>query len=305
MRNTPVGTVEFNARRFLEAALRHGTTTLEAKTGSALNAAGEIKSLKVLKSASTGCISVVPTFFGARAVPPEFNEKPEEYLAWLNSHEIPRIASRRMAEFVDVLCDQAGFSLDQARAYLNVARSAGFGVKVHAGYRSRKGVIQLAVEVGATSVDGLNEADSSEADILGRARTIATLMPATIDPAASDKLPPARELIDSGAALALASGFHPTVSSTFNMQMVISAACAHLGLSTEEAISAVTINAAHAVARGSRCGSLEYGKDADLLILNVPDYREMGFHFGANRVSAVMRKGKIVYREGSLACAGQ
>jgi imidazolonepropionase len=302
MRTTPVGTVEFNARRHLIAALRHGTTTLEAKTGSALNTPGEVKSLKVLNSASAGRLSVVPTFFGARFVAPEFEGNSEQYIKWLNSHEIPRIASRRMVEFVDVLCDETGFSLEQARAHLNAARTLGLGLKLHAGRGSRKGVVDLAVEMGATSVDGLDEIDGHEVGTLARSRTVATLMPANLRPGTSERTAPARDLLDSGAAVALASGFHPTAHSTFNMQMVVSAACLNLGMSPEEAISAATINGAHALARGERCGSLEYGKDADLLILSVPDYREMPYHFGANCVSAVMRKGKIVYREGSIAC---
>jgi imidazolonepropionase len=179
------------------------------------------------------------------------------------------------------------------------------GVKIHADQGNRSGGAQLAVEVGAVSADGLNSIEQKDVEWLARSSTIATLLPGTVYHGEFDRFPPARHLADSGAAIALATGFTPSSASTFNMQMIVSLACTHLGLTEEEAIVAATINGAHALRKAARCGSLEFDKDADLLILNVSDYREISVHFGCNIVAMAMRKGQVVYREGALTCSGE
>lgn len=302
IRNTPASTLEFQARKHLEACLRHGTTTLEIKTGYGLNATGETKMLRVLAALNGKGATVVPTFFGARASPPEYAGQPVAYLSWLADEMLPKLRARHLAHFVDVLCDDGGFTADQARPYLLAAKRFGLAIKVYGEQALRTGAVRLALEFDAVSVDGLNAANSDEVELLARAQTIATLMPVSAHFGYYSDMPPARELIDRGAAVALATGFHPSLNSTFNMQTAISLACSSMNMAPEEAIAAATINGAHAIARASRCGSLEAGKDADVLILNVSDYREIPLQFGCNSVAIAMRKGEVVYREGEVNC---
>jgi imidazolonepropionase len=303
VRNTPASTLEHNAGRNLEQFLRHGTTTLEAKSGSGLNAAAESKMLRVLHAIRDRFATVVPTFFGAHTLPPEFS-RTDEYLKWVSTEFLPKLRDRKQARFVDALCDPTGLSAREIRPYLDAARRLGFHVKVHADQSARSGGTLLAVEFGAVSADGLNHIEQDEVELLARSSTVATLLPGAVHAGFFDRFAPARQLIDGGAAVALASAFAPSAPSTFNMQAIVSLACSHMDLSPEEAISAATINGAHAVGQSTHCGSLQYGKDADLLVLNVSDYREIPQYFGSNIVALAMRKGHVVYREGALTCGG-
>lgn len=302
VRNTPAGTLEFNARRYLESCLRHGTTTIEVKTGYGLNGPGELKMLRVLASLDEQCSKVIPTFLGAQTTAPEYDGRQGEYMSWLCNEFMPRLRGRRAAHFVDILCSPEGFGIEESRAYLDCGRRLGLDVKVHADQTSHTEAVNLALDSEATSVDGLNWANQEDAVRLGNSRTVATLMPATVHQNTYSRFPPARLLIDSGAAVALATGFQPSVCSTLSMQMVISLACTHMGMTPEEAISASTINGAHALGQGQRCGSLESGKEADLILLGIQDYRELPFYFGSNLVNVVMRKGRTIFREGAVEC---
>jgi imidazolonepropionase len=161
----------------------------------------------------------------------------------------------------------------------------------------------MAVEMGATSVDGLTHAETSDADVLAQSRTVGVVMPGPMHHRHATRYAPARMLIDRGVAVALATGFHPPVSSTYNMMTAIAIACTHMGLTPEEAITAATTNGAHALMLASQKGSLEFGKDADLIMLSVSDYREIPYQFGVNLVSMTMRNGQVAYREGAVACA--
>jgi imidazolonepropionase len=299
MRNATPGPLEFQAKRYIDAALRHGTTTMEVKSGLALSVAGELKLLRVIANVAKGPVSAVPTFYGAQAVAPEFRGRPDAYLDMLCTELLPKVHTRRLATFADVFCDASAFTPEQSIRFLACARDFGLRAKIHAELNSRSGVVGAALQAGVASVDGLNYARIEDAALLARSQTIATLLPGFIHGLGSKRLPPARMLIDSGAAVAIASSFHPTVNSTYNMQMIVSLACAHLEMTPEEAISAATINGAYALARAQTCGSLEFGKSADLLVLTVPDYREIPLHFGSTVVSMVLRAGKIVYRQGS------
>ena len=303
IRNTPAATLDFHARRYLELLLRHGTTTVEAKSGYGLNASSELKMLRVLSGLNGGISTVIPTFFGAHVVPPEFANA-DDYIAWMCVELLPKLRDRKLTQFVDVCCDPAGFTVQQARPYLDAARRLGLGIKIHADQAVRSGGAQLAVEFGAVSADGLNTLEREDVEILARSSTIATLLPGTVHQGGFDRFPPARLLIDLGAAVALSTAFAPWSTSTFNMQMIVSLACSHMGMLPEEAIAAATINGACALGQGGRSGSLEYGKDADVLILNVSDYRDIPMHFGCNIVAVALRKGHVVYREGALTCVG-
>jgi imidazolonepropionase len=303
VRNTPAPTLEAQARKQIEACLRHGTTTIEAQTGFGLSTSMEMKMLRVLNALNDGCISIAPSFFGARMLPGDFLGRPQEYLSTICSEIVPKLRERRFASFVGINCNPSGFSIEHARPFLECARRHGMSVKVHADQDARTDAVLLAVDVGAASVDGLNHIHGTDIDELARSGTVATLLPAAVHQGAYSRFPPARELLDAGAAVALASAFDPAISSTFNMQMVISLACTHMNMSVEEAICAATINGAHAVESAPRTGSLEFGKNADIIILNASDYRELAYYFGGNMVALVMRKGEVAYREGAVTCA--
>lgn len=302
VRNAAPSTLESNARRHLESALRHGTITLEAKIGYALNAPGELKSLRVLSSIGDSILSLVPTFFGAHALPPEFGTA-EQFIGWLASDFIPKLREKRTVRYADALCDSGGFTQEQLRPYLAAAAQAGYPIKLQGDLTQRCGCADLAHEFSAVSASGLNHINESDIAMLAASSTIAMLLPARVKPGTEARFPPGRALLDAGAAVALATGFHPSAASTFNMQAVIALACAAMNFSVEEAISAATVNAAFAVGRGSLCGTLETGRQADLMILNASDYREIALHYGCNIVKVVIRRGEVAYREAPLTCA--
>lgn len=303
VRTTAGKALEASARRTVEALLRHGTTTVEVKSGYGLNEAAETKSLRTALALGD-CINVITTFFGARLRPPEYEDRFDEYNAWVCGTLMPKLKSRRLARFADVFCSISGFELTQARLYLEAARVIGLVPKLQADLTSHTGSVSLAVAQEAASADGLNFVNDTEIDLLSRSRTIATLLPGMVHQGSCSRFAPARKLIDAGAAVALASGFNPGVSSTYNMQMVISLACTHMQMSPEEAICAATINGAHAIHEASRCGSLEFGKRADIVMLQVADYREIPYHFGGNLVGLTMRAGQIVHKESAVLCSG-
>lgn len=300
VRSAPARSLEFQARRILQACARHGTTTLEGKSGYGLDDSSELKILRVLSQIDQNPINVVSTYLGAHITPPEFNQNRDSYLEWVRSTFLPKVASRKLARFADVLCSPLEFPVDAARGYLQAARRLGLIPKVHAERTAHQGGVRLAVEMEAASADGLNYATVDDADLLARSGVIATVLPADVFHGAADRPAPARLLIDQGAALAIASGFRQGIMPGYNMQHIISIACKHLKLSAAEAISASTINAAHAIRGDGRCGSLQFGKDADLIILNVADYREIAYYSGVNLVSTTMRRGDVIYKESEV-----
>jgi imidazolonepropionase len=302
IRRTPAPSLESHARKILFGFMRHGSTTIEAKTGYGLDDSGEMKILRVLAHLVDSGLNVTPTFLAPHVPPPEFPGTISEYLDWVNAYLIPKVRTRNLTAFVDGICGPNALDVQQAHTLMNAARRLGFATKLHAEHSARLGCIRMAVEMGAVSVDGLNYADSSDAIVLGQSRTVGVVMPGPMYQGYASRFAPARMLVDHGVALALASGFHPPVSSTYNMMTVIAIACTHLGLTPEEAVTAATINAAHALSCSTQAGSLEFGKPADLIMLGVSDYREIPYHFGVNLVALTMQKGQVVYREGVVAC---
>jgi imidazolonepropionase len=275
-------TLETLAMRALEEAVRHGTTALEAKSGLGLTEAGEVKILRVYAGLRELSLTLVPTFLSTR-VPPEFGER-----------LLPMLRRRKLAEFAETRCEEGAFTPAQARRYLSLARELGLGLKVSAKQRLHPEAIAMAVEMGATSASGLVDASERDAMLLGRSETIATLLPGAAFHLGAQRYPPARMLIDHGAAVALATGYHPFDCPSQNMQMTIALACRTLQMTAAEAIAASTINAAHALGRAASIGSIEAGKSADLLMLNVPDYRELPYHFGVNLVDLVTSRGTVL-----------
>jgi len=277
------------ARASLAAMALHGTTTLEAKSGYALDEAAELKTLRLLAKLDGDPLDIVPTYLGAHVPPPEYRGKPDAYIDWMTAEMMPQIRRRKLARFVDVYCDSGAFTLEQSRRYLEQGRRLGFGLKIHAEQFARTGAARLAVELEATSADHLEHASDEDIRALAHSNTIATLLPGSVFHLGLRTYAPARALIEAGAAVALATDFNPGTSPTCSMQMVLSLACTEMRMSPAEAISAATINGAHALGRADRIGSLEPGKQADLLLLKVSDYRELPYYFGTNNVHLTVK----------------
>jgi imidazolonepropionase len=279
VRGMSAAQLEAQARASLAVMARHGTTTVEAKSGYALDEAGELKTLRVLAK-----LNVVPTYLGAHIPPPEYRGKADAYIEWMAAEMLPQIRRSKLARFVDTYCDEGAFTLAQSRRYLERARGLGFGLKIHAEQFARTGAARLAVELEAVSADHLEQAGEEDIRALAQSNTIATLLPGSVFHLGLRTYAPARALIEAGAAVALATDFNPGTSPTCSMQMVLSLACTEMRMSPAEAIVAATINGAHALRCADCVGSLEPGKNADLLILSVQDYRELPYYFGTNNV---------------------
>lgn len=291
---------EATARRLAAeamAALRQcavcGTTTAEVKTGYALNAGGEIKLLRVLARLAADSIEIVPTFFGAHTAPPEFEGRPGEYIEWLTADLLPVVARRGLATFADGCADAGAFTAAQLRPYFEKARELGFALKLHCAQFGPSDCAALVSEFPFTSIDHLEHAPL---ELITRAAQASI---AVLTPAASFYLGTrpvaARELVEAGAPIALATNYGRAVTPCSSMQHVVFLAAHQLRLTPAEAVSAATINAAHALKIGARTGSLEPGKQADLIILNAGDYRDLACEFGVNLVDVTMKKGAVVH----------
>jgi imidazolonepropionase len=288
--------VESVAAGTVAAMVRHGTTSLEAKSGFGPNASGEIKILRVLKKLDQHPLDVVATCLAEHWGEPQ--DAPN-YLKWYCAHMLPKVSHRKLARFADIDCDRGIFQIDELRYYLREAARLGFLLKVHAGQAAEAACALVAAEFGAISVDHLDSIGAAEVETIAGTDTIATLAPGSTFYLGA-RGAPARDLIARGAAIALATDFNPHTSPTCNMQAVISLACSHLRMTPAEAVTAATINGAHAIGRAGRAGSLEPGKDADLIILNAADYREIPYHFGWNKVHLTMKRGVTIYKEGAV-----
>jgi imidazolonepropionase len=288
-----VRALEALAMRALEQAVRHGTTAIEARSGFGLTEAGETKILRVHAALQQKPVALISTLHSAGPAH-GYEDRPDEYVELLCSHMLPLVKRRKLAQFAGIRCGEDAFSVEQARRYLTVARRLGFELQLDTGLRACPGAIRLAAELDAASVDYV--ADQTEEDIalLARSQCMLTLLPGRVFYLGAQCYPPARQLIDNGVAVALATGYNPETSPSLSMQMMIALACRSMNLTPAEAITAATLNAAHALRRASSIGSLETGKSADLLILSVPDYREIPYHFGVNLVDLVMKSGRVL-----------
>jgi imidazolonepropionase len=276
----------------------HGTTMLEAKSGYGLDASSELKILLLHKELSTEQpLDIVSTFLGAHVVPTEFRKKPEgaERYVSLVEQSIPELAERRLAEFCDVFCDRGAFSVRQAKRILQTGQRHGLAPRIHAEQLSRTGAARLAVQLGAASCDHLEHVNSGDIQALAESKTVATLLPGCDFHLGLRRYAPARALIDEGAIVALATDYNPGTSPTLSMPMILSLACTQLRMTPAEAIAAATINAAYALRRNTQVGSLEVGKQADITIFDVEDYREIPYYFGVNKCWATIKKGEFVF----------
>ena len=279
----------------------HGTTTAEAKTGYGLQTATELRLLKALIALEDESpLDLAITFLGAHAIAPEYKDDPQGYTDLVCETMLPTVqqwwqthAPNLSLPFVDVFCEDRAFTLKQSRQILTKARELGFPLKIHADEFDNLGGASLAVELGAASADHLVKTSDEDIKALGESDTVAVALPCTPFGLAEKDYTPARKLIDANAILALATDCNPGTAWNESMQFVIALACRSMGLTPAQAIAASTINSAHAIRRADIIGSIEEGKQADLLILNVPDYRHLGYRFGTNLVRQVVKRGRV------------
>jgi len=277
----------------IRAMMGFGTTTLEAKSGYGLRTEDELKILRAIaKAGRMAELDVVPTFLGAHAVPPEFEGRSEEYVELVQGEMMDAVVSNRLATFCDVFVDQGYFSVDQGRRILAKARDSGLGPKVHADELVETGGGVLAAEVRAASADHLIHTSSEGVDAMARAGVVAVLLPTT-SLTSNLSFADGKRLVAAGVPVALGTDFNPNCWCD-SMQLVIALACHHNGLTPAEAIVATTINAAHAIGRDRDVGTLEPGKLADLLVLDVPTWHHLGYRLGGNAVETVIKRGRVV-----------
>jgi len=300
-RTASIETLVAQTRPRLLRMFANGTTTAEAKTGYGLQTATELRLLKALLALDDESpLDLAITFLGAHAIAPEFKDNPQGYADLVSGTMLPIVkewwethAPRLPLPFVDVFCENKAFDLAQTRQVLTRARELGFPLKVHADEFDNLGGASLAVELGAASADHLVK--TSEADIaaLGKSDTVAVSLPCTPFGLAECHYTPARDIIAADGILALATDCNPGTTWNESMQFVIALACRAMKLTPAEAIAASTINSAHAIRRADTIGSIEIGKQADLLILSVPDYRQLGYRYGTNLVKQVIKRGRV------------
>jgi imidazolonepropionase len=284
-----LGEAGLRARAARHAAwmLHHGTTTWEGKSGYGLDRETELASLRAVSEAGGS-----PTWLGAHAVPPEFDDA-DAYLDFALAEVLPEAAG--LADAADVFLERGAFDATQARRYLTSCREAGLALRLHGDQFTESGAIPLAVELGARSVDHLEATGADGARMLAASDVTGVLLPASalfLD----RPMPPARALVDAGAAIALATDFNPGSSFTTSLPLVCSLACTQLKLAPAEALSAVTVNAAHVLGRGADRGRIALGLRADLVLLDAPDWRYLAYHLAGDIVAAVIAGGQVAHQ---------
>jgi imidazolonepropionase len=278
-----------------------GTTTVEAKSGYGLDVASELKILQLHRELNQAQpLEIVSTFLGAHVVPAEHRGRPdgaECYVEFLADQLLPEVVNEGLAEFCDAFCDRGAFTRSQSKRILSAGKQHGLVPRLHAEQLSRTGAAQLAVELEAASCDHLEHINSADIRRLAESRTVATLLPGCDFHLGWKEYAPARQLIEAGATVALATDYNPGTCPTVSMPMILSLACTQLRMTPAEAIAAATINAAFALRRDERIGSLEAGKQADLAVFAVEDYREIPYYFGMNRCWMTMKRGEIIHMQ--------
>jgi imidazolonepropionase len=300
--NTVKATREATAEELIQSGIKRldsmisfGVTTAEGKSGYGLDRETEIKQLDVMAHLDQiHYVDVVPTFLGAHAVPEEYKGKEEAFIDFMINEVMTEVAERRLAEFCDIFCEKTVFSVGQSRRLLTTAKDLGLKVKLHADEIVRLGGAELAAELGAVSADHLLRTSDRGIRDLAEAGVVATLLPAT---AFSLKEPyaPGRKMIDSNCAVALATDFNPGSCFTESIPLVFSLATLYMDISIEEAVTALTLNAAAALDRADTIGSIDVGKEGDVIILEFPSYRFIAYHIGISTVEKVVKKGNLVF----------
>jgi imidazolonepropionase len=294
VRETPKKELKKNARKWMSAMLLHGTTTVEIKSGYGLDTENEIKLLEAIRELDREeVMTVATTFLGAHAVPPEYLENKQGYLDTILNNMLPYIGSKQLASFCDVFCEEGYFNVEECRSILLRGRQFGLLPKIHADELSPLGGAELAAEIGAVSADHLEQVSGAGVAALAKAGVVAVLLPG-VSFFLHHGYAPARALIDAGVPVALATDFNPGSCMTYSMPLIMTIACTQMGMLPEEAITASTLNAAAALNLSHERGSIEVGKKADAVVLRIPDYRFLPYHFGENHVEKVVKDGVVL-----------
>ena len=303
VRAASVAQLVAESRPRLDAMLALGTTTVEVKTGYGLNTEAEMNMLQAIAQLDAAHpADLIPTFLGAHAIPPEYKTNPDGYIDLVISQMLPAAARwfhhspftiHHSQFFCDVFCEANVFSREQSERVLRAGLAHGLTPKLHADEFESLGGVALAVELGATSVDHLDVTPPAEIELLAQSDTIGVVLPAVNFNLGSSHFADARALIDAGVALALATDINPGSAPCPSLPLVMALACRYQRLLPAEALNAATLNAAHAIGLGDRIGSIEPGKQADLLILSTPDYRHLSYEFGGNLVQTVVKRGRV------------
>jgi imidazolonepropionase len=296
LRRAPASDLKQRALRNLRDFGVHGTTTIEAKSGYGLDWDSEQKILMLQAELhQEQPIDIHSTFLGAHVVPDEYKKRPEAYVDLVAKKWIPSVALAGLAEFCDVFCDRGAFTVPQSRKILKAGRAAGLVPRIHAEQLINTGAARLAVEVEAASADHLEKLSDGDIRALAASNVLCTMLPGCCFHLGLAHYGPARQLIDAGAIIGLATDFNPGTSPTLNMSVILSLACNQLRMSPAEAIAATTINPAYSLRVHDRIGSLEVGKYADIAAFDVADYREIPYYFGVNLCSLTMKRGVIIH----------
>jgi len=295
-RNASLADLVKAGRRYSDWFLRTGTTTVEAKSGYGLTVEDELKILRAIKQLNEETsLRYVPTFLGAHDTPSEYGSRRSMYVNLVINEMLPHVAKEQLAEYCDVFCEEGVFTTDESRQILSAARSHGLGLRLHADQLSLSGGAKLAAELNAATADHLEHTDLTGIMALKTGKVQPVLLPGSVYALGSNQYPAARQMIDAGLAVVLATDFNPGSSPTPSVPMILSIACTHMKMTPAEAISAATINAAYSLGRGNEIGSLEKGKRADFVIHDCEDYRELAYFFGIEHPWRV-------YASGRLAC---
>lgn len=280
----------------LEKMLAFGITTVEGKSGYGMDHDTELKQLEVMKELEQRQpVEIVRTFMGAHSIPPEYKGRNEEFLKFLVKEVMPDVKKADLAQFCDIFCEKGVFSIEESRQYLQQAKDMGFDLKIHADEIVTLGGAELGAELGCTSADHLLHASDEGIKALANSDTVATLLPTTAF-CLKEPFAPARKMIDAGCAVALATDFNPGSGFTNSVPLMIALGVIYMGMTAEEAITALTLNGAAAVGRADTIGSIEEGKQADIVILQYPSYKFLPYHTGVNIVETVIKKGKVVHQ---------
>ena len=293
--------LKIKASKSLDQMLLHGTTTVESKSGYGLDLETEIKCLEVAQELNQEYpVDIISTYMGAHAIPEEYKGDPMGYLAFMMERVMPYVAQHKLAEFMDVFCEEGVFSPEEAKVLMESGRKLGFKLKIHADEIIPLQGAELAAQMQAISADHLLAASEEGLNALSQAQVTAVLLPGTSFYLTLGKYANARKMIEKGIRVALATDYNPGTCPTENLQTIMTFACFGMKLSPEEILKGMTINAAYAVDRASEIGSIEVGKKADLVILDAPNWDYVIYHFGINHVDKVIKSGVIVVDHGSL-----
>jgi imidazolonepropionase len=293
-RKAPIEKLVENGKKILDRMMSYGTTTVETKSGYGLTTESEIKQLRTIEILNNEHpLDIIPTFLGAHAIPPEYENKTDEYVSLIISDMIPKIAKEGLAEFCDVFCEEGIFTIKQTHKILKTAIKYGLKPQIHIDEIVDTNGALLASQVRAIQTGHLLKSNDDGLKAMAEAGVIATLLPGTPFCLMLNEYAPARKMIDFGIPIAIATDLNPNCW-TESMQMIIALACYHMELSPAEALTAATINSACAIQRQDAIGSLEIGKKADLIVFDVPNHNFLPYHFGINLVSKVIKNGKIV-----------